>query len=48
VESARAGAETAKINLDYSSIFSPVNGRTGKHLVALIAWVISQPSVEIT
>ncbi|MEI6034260.1 MAG: efflux RND transporter periplasmic adaptor subunit [Verrucomicrobiae bacterium] len=33
VNAARAGADTAKINLDYSSIYSPVNGRTGKHLV---------------
>jgi len=33
VNAARAAAETEKINLDYSSIFSPVNGRTGKHLV---------------
>jgi multidrug efflux system membrane fusion protein len=30
---AKAGAETAKINLDYCSILSPVNGRAGKHLV---------------
>jgi len=33
VNAARAGAETAQINLDYSSIYSPVTGRTGKHLV---------------
>ncbi|MEI6073018.1 MAG: efflux RND transporter periplasmic adaptor subunit [Verrucomicrobiae bacterium] len=33
LNAARAGAETAKINLAYSSISSPVNGRTGKHLV---------------
>lgn len=33
VDAARADAETAKINLDYCSIVSPVTGRAGKHLV---------------
>ena len=33
VDAARADAETAKINLDYCAIVSPLNGRAGKHLV---------------
>ena len=33
VDASRADAETAKINLDYCAIFSPVTGRAGKHLV---------------
>jgi len=33
LDATRADAETARINLDYCTIVSPVSGRAGKHLV---------------
>lgn len=50
VEGSRAAIETAKINLDYCSIRSPINGVVGKYLVDMgnvVSSMSSQPLVSI-